>query len=191
MENKQATTEYPIMAELEDRWSPRAFDPEFELSHDQWGSLIEAARWSPSSSNTQPWRFVVAIRGTELFKAVHGALAEGNQVWTGSVSALIVNVFESETEEGKVRKHGLYDLGQAAAHLSIQASHMGLHVHQMSGFDVDAMRTAVGVEDRFVPSVVMAIGKIADASLLPERLAEREVEPRTRKPLGEVAPGLF
>jgi nitroreductase len=191
LENKQATTEYPIMAELEDRWSPRAFDPEFELSHDQWGSLIEAARWAPSSSNTQPWRFVVAIRGTELFKAVHGALAERNQVWTGSVSALIVNAFQSETEEGKPLRHGLYDLGQAAAHLSVQASHMGLHVHQMSGFDVDAMRTAVGVEDRFVPSVVMAIGKIADASLLPERLAEREAAPRVRKPLSEVAPGLF
>ena len=189
--SKQATTEYPIMAELEDRWSPRAFDPEFELSRDQWGSLMEAARWSPSSSNSQPWTFIVARRGTELFSAVHGALAEGNQVWTGSVSALIVSVFESETEEGKPLRHGLYDLGQAAAHFSVQASHMGLHVHQMSGFDGDAMRAAVGVEDRFVPSVVMAIGKIADASMLPEKLAEREVAPRVRKPLSEVAPGLF
>lgn len=191
MENKQATTEYPIMAELEDRWSPRAFDPDFELSQEQWGSLIEAARWSPSSSNSQPWRFVVAIRGTDLFDAVHAALAEGNQVWTGSVSALIVNVFQSETEEGKPLRHGLYDLGQAAAHLSVQASHMGLHVHQMSGFDVDAMRKAVGAEGSFIPSVVMAIGKIADASLLPEKLAEREAAPRVRKPLSEVAPGLF
>ena len=189
--NKNATTNYPIMDELQQRWSPRAFDATFEITEEQWGSLMEAARWAPSSSNTQPWRFIVARRGTELFETVHSILASGNQVWTSEVSALIVNVYATETEEGKPLRHGLYDLGQAAAHFSVQAAHMGLHVHQMSGFDAEAMHEALGLEPRFVPSVMMAVGKLADPSVLPENLAEREAAPRTRKPLDEVAPGLF
>ncbi|MFZ9105751.1 MAG: nitroreductase family protein [Pontimonas sp.] len=189
--NKNATTDYPIMAELSDRWSPRAFDASYVISDEQWGSLMEAARWAPSSSNSQPWQFVVAKRGTELFETVHAILAPGNQVWTTSVSALIVNIYATETDEGKPLRHGLYDLGQAAAHLSVQASHLGLHVHQMSGFDAEAMHQALGLEPRYVPSVMMAVGKLADPSVLPENLAEREVAPRTRKPLSEVAPGLF
>jgi len=189
--NKNATTNYPIMVELQERWSPRAFDSTFEITEEQWGSLMEAARWAPSSSNTQPWRFIVAQRGTELFNTVHSILASGNQVWTSEVSALIVNVFATETKEGKTLRHGLYDLGQAAAHFSVQAAHLGLHVHQMSGFDAEAMHEALGLEPRFVPSVMMAVGKLADPSVLPENLAEREAAPRTRKPLDEVAPGLF
>ena len=61
----------------------------------------------------------------------------------------------------------------------------------MSGFDAEAMHEALGLEPRFVPSVMMAVGKLADPSVLSENLAEREAAPRTRKPLDEVAPGLF
>jgi nitroreductase len=194
MENsvqKTATTSYPIMTELAERWSPRAFDSNYELSEQELGSMLEAARWAPSSNNTQPWQFVVAKRGTPLFDQIHETLAGFNQVWTPWASALIVNVVELESEEGKPLRHGLYDLGQAAAHLSIQAAHMGLHVHQMSGFDGEALRQVLGLGERFSPSVMMAVGKIGDPAMLPEGPRERELLERTRKPLAEVAPGTF
>ena len=68
--DKKATTEYPIMAELESRWSPRAFDPGYNISQQELGSLVEAARWAPSSSNSQPWSFVVGVRGDQTFQTV-------------------------------------------------------------------------------------------------------------------------
>ena len=188
---KTATTSYPIMTELAERWSPRAFDPDYELSEQELGSMLEAARWAPSSNNTQPWQFVVAKRGTPLFDQIHATLAGFNQVWTPWASALIVNVVELENEEGKALRHGLYDLGQAASHLSIQAAHLGLHVHQMSGFDADALHEVLGLGERFSASVMMAVGKIGDPAMLPEGPRERELLERTRKPLNEVAPGTF
>ena len=194
MENlvqKTATTSYPIMTELAERWSPRAFDKVYELSEQELGSMLEAARWAPSSNNTQPWQFVVAKRGTPLFDQIRETLAGFNQVWTPWASALIVNVVELANEEGKVLRHGLYDLGQAAAHLSIQAAHLGLHVHQMSGFDAEALHGVLGLEERFSPSVMMAVGKIGEPEMLPEGPRERELLERTRKPLSEVAPGTF
>lgn len=189
--DKKATTEYPIMAELESRWSPRAFDPGYNISQQELGSLVEAARWAPSSSNSQPWSFVVGVRGDQTFQTVFDTLASGNQVWAGSASALIVNVVETENAEGKALSHSAYDVGQAAAHLSVQATHLGLIVHQMGGFDPEALRNALGLEPRFTPFVVMAIGRIGDPNDLPDAVREREVQPRVRKPLSEVAPGLF
>lgn len=189
--DKPATTNYPIMDELTARWSPRAFDVNYVISDEELGSLLEAARWSASSGNSQPWTFFVARRGTELFDRVRQTMATGNQVWTGEASALIVNVAEMETAEGKTRTHAMYDLGQAAAHLSIQASHLGLYVHQMSGFDRDALRDVLGLDARFTPWVMMAVGKFGELDQLPENLREREVEKRERKPLAEIAPGLF
>lgn len=189
--DKTATTEYPIMAELASRWSPRAFDPDYELSEKQLGSLFEAARWSPSSSNSQPWQFIVGLRGTELFRTIHQHLASGNQVWTGDVSALVVNVVETENVEGKALSHASYDLGQAVAHLSVQASNLGLVVHQMGGFDREGLKAALGLDSRWNPFVVMAIGVTGNTESLPENLQERERATRQRKPLSEVAPGVF
>ena len=183
-----AQTDYPLADVLARRHSPRAFNPEVELTDEQIGSLLEAARWSASSSNSQPWRLYVARRGTELFDAVVAALASGNQAWAAHAPVLIVNVAKMVTDEGKPEKWAPYDVGQAAAHLSTQATHMGLIVHQMGGFDAEAMRAAVGVDDDHQPWAVLAVGEHGRADLLPEKLQERENTPRVRKSLDEIAP---
>ena len=184
-----AQTDYPLMEELATRHSPRAFDPSAQLTDEQIGSLLEAARWSASSSNSQPWRLFVARRGTDLFDQVVQTLASGNQAWAVNVSALIVNAAKMVTDEGKPEKWAPYDVGQAAAHLSIQATHMGLIVHQMGGFDADALAQVLGLDDRHQAWAVLAVGQHGDASLLPDKLQERESAPRVRKPLDEIAPG--
>lgn len=187
---KPAHTDYPIMPELVERWSPRAYDPNHDMSTEQLGSLFEAARWSPSSSNTQPWSFVVGRRGDETFEMILGLLAPGNAVWANRASALVVNIVEEVSEAGKPQSASHYDVGQAAAHLSVQATHMGLIVHQMGGFDKDGMHQALGLDDRHRPIVVMAIGVVGDMSDLSEDIQAREVAPRQRKPLGDVVTGL-
>ena len=186
--NKKAKTDFPINDTLANRHSPRAFDHEAELSDDQIGSLLEAARWSPSSSNSQPWRLFVARRGTPTHERVFAALAAGNQAWAGDAACLVVNVAKTVTDEGKPEKWAPYDVGQAAAHLTIQAADMGLVSHQMGGFDTDALRAALELDDEHTPWAVIAVGPEGDPARLSEKLQEREQAPRVRKPLDEVAP---
>lgn len=188
--NKPATTTYPIMTELAQRWSPRSYDPAHVITTEQLGSLFEAARWSPSSSNTQPWSFVVGRRGDDTFEMIVGLLAAGNAVWAHRASALVVNIVEEVSAEGKPQSAAHYDVGQAAAHLSVQATHMGLIVHQMGGFDKDGMHAALGLDDRHRPVVVMAIGVVGDINDLSDDIQAREVAARQRKPLDEVVTGL-
>lgn len=187
---KQADTSYPIMTELAERWSPRAFDPEYQLTETELGALFEAARWSPSSSNTQPWSFVLGRRGDHTFDQIVSVLASGNAVWANRASALVVNIVEEVSAAGKPQSAAHYDVGQAAAHLSVQATHLGLIVHQMGGFDKERMHALLGLDERHRPVVVMAIGRIGDATELPEDVQAKERALRTRKPLTEVVSGL-
>ncbi|MGN7797403.1 nitroreductase family protein [Leifsonia sp. 22587] len=183
---RTAETSVPLLPVLAERWSPRAFDPVAPVDEDKLTAALEAARWSPSAANTQPWRFIVARRGSEAFDAIVANLMGFNQVWAGSAGVLIVAVAELVDAEGKERRWATYDLGQAVAHLSIQAHHDGLHVHQMGGFDVDGLRRAFEIDESFEPVSVTALGTVGDAESLPEPLRQREQAPRTRLPLADI-----
>lgn len=180
MNTRIAQTSVPVIDPLAARWSPRAFDTDHSLPENALRGVFEAARWAPSASNTQPWRFILARRGTESFAKVEAALMGFNQAWAGSAAALVVSVAETEDAEGKAQPWAEYDLGQAVAHLSVQAQAEGLHLHQMGGFKASAIRESFNLEDRFKPVSVTAIGAIGSADLLPEPLREREAAPRTR-----------
>jgi nitroreductase len=182
---RAAETSAPLLPALAERWSPRAFDPSADIDETALRSALEAARWSPSAGNTQPWRFIVARRGSAAFDTIVQNLAGFNTVWAGSASVLVVALAEVVDSEGNERRWATYDLGQAVAHLTIQAHHDGLHAHQMGGFDVEGLRTAFDIEERFVPVSVTALGMLGDADALPEPLREREAAPRTRRPLDE------
>jgi nitroreductase len=183
---RSAATDAPVLDVLAERWSPRAFAADDMVDDAQLASALEAARWAPSANNTQPWRFVVAHRGSNAHARIHQALMGFNQAWAGNAAVLIVAVAETVTAEGRTLHYAPYDLGQAVAHLSVQAHHDGLHVHQMGGFDRDAVRAAFDLEDRLEPITVIALGPIGDASDLPEALQERENAPRFRRPLSEL-----
>jgi nitroreductase len=183
--NRSAETDAPVLDILADRWSPRAFAADETIDEARLASALEAARWAPSANNTQPWRFIVARRGTQAHARVHDALLGFNQAWAGDAAVLIVAVAETADADGSPRGFAAYDLGQAVAHLSVQAHHDGLHVHQMGGFDHDAVRTAFDLEARFEPLTVIALGPIGDPATLPPVLQEREAAPRARRPLAD------
>jgi nitroreductase len=184
--SRHADTDAPLITALVERWSPRAYDPAAELSDDDVRTMLEAARWAPSANNVQPWRFIVARRGTEAFTTVHDALMGFNQAWADSAAALVVNIAEVTDEAGKPRPWAKYDLGQAVAHMSVQAQHDGLHTHQMGGFDAARLVESFDLRDGLEVVSITAVGKVGDASALPEPLREREVAPRSRKPLDEL-----
>ncbi len=182
---KSAATAVPLHELLAQRWSPRAFDPQHELTEHQERALLEAARWAPSASNSQPWRFVVTRRGTAEFDAVLGTLAGGNQVWAQAASALLVVAAETENAQGAPQPWALYDTGQAVAHLSVQAEHEGLAVHQMGDFDRERL-AGVLASGGVTPMVVVALGRRGEHSLLPEPFAGRETADRDRLPLEQL-----
>ncbi|MGZ0712377.1 nitroreductase family protein (plasmid) [Coraliomargarita sp. W4R53] len=180
-----AQTDSPILDVLAERWSPRAFDLAADIDEAKLASALEAARWSPSASNIQPWRFIVARRGTAAHEILVESLMGYNKAWAGDAAVLIIAVAETATEDGTPLAYAAYDLGQAVAYLSVQAHHDGLHVHQMGGFDRDAVSAAFGLAERFAPMTAIALGQIGDAAALPEALQEREAAPRVRRPLSE------
>lgn len=172
---------YPLLA---DRHSPRSFDTGHEITDDEVAALLEAARWAPSSMNRQPWRLAVARRGTAAHASVLQTLAEGNRRWAGDASALVVAVAE-RVRDGRAISTADYDLGLAMGQLTVQAHALGLHVHQMGGFDHAALADHLGLRAGLAPLVVIAVGRRADAGRLPDDLRAREVAPRVRRPLHE------
>lgn len=189
MTDTTVTTQFTLTPALANRTSPRAFSRGHVMTGDQLGPAFEAARWAPSSSNTQPWSFVVGFRGDEAFTTIVSSMASGNAVWAEHASAVVANIAELESEEGKARSHAIYDLGQAVAHFSAQATADGFIVHQMAGFDADVLTEALALDRRHRVITVMAVGVVGDIEDLPVNLQERERAPRVRKPLSEVASG--
>lgn len=183
--DRTAETSVPVLDVLAARWSPRAYATAAPIDEDKLTAALEAARWSPSAYNGQPWRFAIARRGGALYTEVVAALIGFNQTWAPSAAALVIAIAETVDNQGRPITHAAYDLGQAVAHLTVQAHHDGLFVHQMSGFDAAAVTDLIGLEPHFAPMTILALGELGDASGLPDQLREREHAPRTRRPLAD------
>ena len=171
---------------LSERWSPRSFDANSILSDADLASLLEAARWAPSASNHQPRKFIVGKRGDAAFAKLSESLAEVNQLWAPQASALILAIAVNSNSDGESYHYADYDLGQAVAHLSVQAQALGLQVRQIGGFDKDATRAGFGLSAELTPRTILAIGTLGDHTGLDPQVLERESEPRIRKPLTDL-----
>lgn len=183
---KTADSSVQLEANIANRWSTRSFDAAYEISDADVIALLEAARWAASGSNSQPWRFIVAKRESVPFNNIAGCLTGNNKVWAPNASLFIVACAQTHTAEGKERKLALYDVGLAVGQLGIQATSLGLSIHQMAGFDVAALASALRVSEDLQPLVVIAVGKYTDETTLPDEIKEREQSQRTRKSLEEI-----
>jgi nitroreductase len=181
MTDKTAVTDHPIEPTLVGRWSPRAFAADM-IDDATIASLFEAARWSPSANNLQPWAFIHAMRGTADFDRLRGCLNEGNASWAGNAALLVIGIARTTKADGSVNAYARYDLGQAVAHLTFQATALGLHLHQMAGFDRDRARMELGIPAECDPVSAIAIGHLGDPSNLPQQLQDRELATRMRNP---------
>jgi nitroreductase len=185
---KLAPNDYPIHDLLRRRWSPRAF-ADRPVEADKLRSLLEAARWAPSSFNEQPWAFLVATKDQPAeFAKVLSCLVEGNQAWAKLAPVLILGFAHLAFERNQqANRHAYHDVGQAAANLTFQATADGLAVHQMAGIQVDKIRSTFAVPEGWDPVAGIAIGYPGDPANLPEPLRQRELAERVRKPLGSFA----
>ena len=183
---KIAETQTPILEVIGRRWSPRAFS-ERPIESDKLRSVLEAARWAPSSRNEQPWAYLVATReDPRSYEALLGVLMNSNRAWAQKAPVLILTLAHTQlAKDATPNRHGFYDLGQATSNLLIQATSLGLATHQMAGFDVEAARERFRVPAGWEPVSVMALGYPGEVESLPDQFREREMEQRRRKRLDE------
>ena len=181
--SKPAATTANLDQLIRDRWSPRIYDTNHELSQAELESLGEAFRWAPSSSNQQPWKLVLVSRGTELHTLIsEQGLGGFNASWAPNASALAIVLGEVKNSKGEDRNKvdTAYDLGLASMKLIIQSESMGLKAHVMGGIDHEAIKNILNAQDHFV-MVAISIGMQGVLEGQEEAIVEREKSPRERK----------
>ena len=184
---KTANTDYEIIDLIAERWSPRAF-ADTPVEQEKLNQLFEAARWAPSSSNEQPWRYIYAHKGTKGYDKLFEALVSGNQEWAKSAPVLGVSIAKMQFDyKNRNNRHAYHDTGMATGMLLIQATQLGLYVHQMGGFSQDKMRELFDIPEGYEPIAAMAIGYLGDADTLSDKNKESELKPRERKPISEMS----
>ncbi|HEV2197429.1 MAG TPA: nitroreductase family protein [Candidatus Acidoferrum sp.] len=181
---KEAVTDHPVHELIRNRWSPRAFADK-PIPEDVLRSLFEAARWAPSSNNEQPWAYLIASKDDKVnFDKTLGTLVEFNAGWAKNAAALAIAVAKLVFANNHVpNRNAQYDTGAATALLSVEATARGLMVHQMAGFDPEKARQAFAIPEGWEPIAAIAIGYPGDPDSLPPKLKDRELAPRTRKPI--------
>jgi nitroreductase len=176
---------------LRDRESVMVYDREHELSPEALRAILEAARWAPSAGNSQPWGFIVGRRGDETHAAMIEVLSAPNRVWAPSASAIVFTLHQVATDEDhevSYSDYAMFDLGQAVAHITVQARSMGLQVRQFGGFDHRAANEAFAVPRHWAVTTGIALGLPAPAGAedeMPDWVRTRARLPRSRLPLEE------
>lgn len=172
------------------RWSPRAYTGE-ALPQSDLMTILDAARWSPSASNNQPWRFVYGLAGTEAFERLCHLLVDGNRRWAEKAGALVFVISVNQTgKPGDENRRPIpthsFDAGAAWMALALQARMLGYFAHGMAGVKQDEIPVALKLTPDMKMEAAIAIGRMGETASLPEDLRAREV-PSQRKPLSELA----
>jgi len=183
---KQARPDHPIHELIAQRWSPYTF-ADRAVSDDDLRSLFEAARWAASSYNEQPWAYVVATKtDPNAFNRLLSCLVEGNLGWAAGAPVLALGCTRLRfTHNGKPNGSAIHDLGLASANLTVEATARGLVVHQMAGILPEMARGLYHIPEGIQVVTGLAIGYAADPGTLHEKCRDRDLSPRTRKPLNE------
>ena len=184
---KAADVEHDINEILKNRWSPRAFS-ERSVSVEDLKAVFEAARWSPSCYNDQPWYFIACTKENEEgYGKIFSTLAEFNQNWAKSAPVLIIAYAKINFHHNnKPNAWAEYDLGQAVAHLTFEAVSRGLYIHQMGGFSEEKVKTNFYIDGEYTVKTILALGYIGDKEQLPVDLQKQEEAARKRKDYNKV-----
>lgn len=184
---KSADSLVPLNPLIANRWSPRSFNRVAEISDTDLTAILEAGRWAPSTNNQQPWRFIVAKRGDSHFENLTRSLMGFNATWVPTASALVLVVAVTTNEDGSARPFALYDAGLASAFMTVEASHRGIAVHPIAGFNRDQVKAEYSLPENFSQTAILVLGKQAPADALGDSaLIERENAPRVRLKLHEL-----
>lgn len=184
---KIADTKNEVIDLIKNRWSPRSFS-EKALSQTTLETILEAGSWAPSANNTQPWRFIYALRGTPGFDKLLSALSPGNIPWAKNAAALVATIGIRELPDTQQKNHYyMHDVGMASSFMLLQAVDMDIYGHIMGGFNKQHVAEQAGLSTNEEAVSVIALGYIDSAEKLDEPYKTRELTPRSRNPLSVIA----
>lgn len=182
---KHATTQYPVLDLIKERWSARSFSPK-EVTTEQVHTILEAASWAPSANNEQPWEFQYALKGSAGFDMIWNCLMPGNQPWNKHAAGFIVSIVRKTlSATGNLNANAEHDAGIATGYLVLQASSMDIYTHPMGGVDKAKLSAELKLTEDQKVLCVISFGYLDDAEKLEEPFKGRELTARTRKPLAE------
>ena len=184
--DKTAETSVAVHPIIAARWSPRALDPNGQVSDVALRAMLEAARWAPSYGNTQPARYLIGRRGDDTYTRIFELLSKRNKEWAWSAAVLMVCCMVTTNEKG-ILPLPEYGAGLATENLVLQAVAEDVVAHQMGGFDKQAAKTAFALPAGVEPLAAIAVGTPGPPELLDDERQERELAPRKRIPLAEMA----
>jgi len=175
-----------VLSHIKKRWSPREFDPKRKISNEDLSLLFEAARWTPSAYNEQPWNFIVVTKDDQIdFDRMINVLMDGNKAWASQASALVLTVASLDlAHNGSKNFHALYDLGASVANLTMLATGLNIFVHQMGGFIHNKAKAIFKLPENYTPVSILALGYLPTNENFEERKKELLIK-RKRKPLNE------
>jgi len=184
---KSANTDYPINELIARRWSARAFSTR-PVERSKLLSILESARWAPSSRNEQPWRYVIFTSdNVEKLKKAQSVLKDINDYAKRAPILICAITKKSYSDNSNYNRLHFHDLGAANENMFLEAFNQGLIMHEMGGFDVKKAREVFNVPEDFEVGIMIAIGYQDTHHILPETLIQKAFTPRQRKPLSEIA----
>lgn len=179
----QRKADYDIDSIYLERWSPRGFS-EKEVDEETLYSLFEAARWAPSASNLQPWRFIIA-RTKEDREKFYQFIDDSNVEWCKRAPVLVaIASKKTRNDEGALNATHAFDTGAAWGFLALEAVRKGLITHGMGGFDRSKAKEILNIPEEYDVQAVIAIGYFDPNADLSEDNRKREV-PSDRRPIKE------
>jgi nitroreductase len=184
---KPANSDYPINELIARRWSARAFSTR-PVETSKLLSILESARWAPSSRNEQPWRYVIFTSdNVEKLKKAQSVLKDINDYAKRAPILICAITKKSYSDNSNYNRLHFHDLGAANENMFLEAFNQGLIMHEMGGFDVKKAREVFSVPEDFEVGIMIAIGYQDTHHILPETLIQKAFTPRQRKPLSEIA----
>jgi nitroreductase len=181
---KVPSSDYSVHPLIASRWSPRAYNPR-PIESEKLQRIFEAARWTASSNNLQPWYFMVGLKGDEVYQKIFDSLVEFNQLWSVNAPVLVLAIAKTTNTKNEVNKSYSYDLGQSVAMLSLQAMAEGIYTHQMGGFDASAVTLSLEIPEEYIVLVAFTLGYPGNAGILHPNLQKLEMSPRIRRSVSE------
>jgi nitroreductase len=187
MNTKTAKTVYPVIDLIRERWSPRHYRIGF-IPDSEMNTILEAATWSFSGGNLQPWYYIYAHRETSGFVKILECLTPSNQAWAKNAAVLMVCLAKLEREPGKPNPKARHDLGAANMLLVLQARSMDIYGHPMGGYDYDKMIETLDFDPLvYEPIACIALGYLGDPDELDETARQKEMAERQRKGINEIS----
>lgn len=176
-----------VLGVVAKRWSPRAYSSK-SVEREKLLTIFEAARWSASSYNEQPWRFIIATKDNpEAFDKLLRCANDWNQKWVELAPVVVLTIAKKTfTNNGKPNKHAWHDVGQTVATLSLEAASHDLYIHQMAGIHPEKARELYAIPDDYEAVSMFTLGYLGDIKDLPEEFHKSEERVRERKLLSEL-----